>query len=142
MTHCSAKKNEELKDSHVTVTPDKLYTATSIRRFMNRCKYEKIKWAIFSDKYGIWFSHVQHPWYEKNPNKVTEEEFGELVKDFDKSLRQFDEIYFYYNPGRFHKLYKRLLEVSELRSKIKLITHINEINAAARYGKISTNQMR
>lgn len=97
---------------------------------MNKCKDKRIKWAIFSDKYGVWFSHIQHEWYEKNPNKVTEEEFNNLVSEFNESLRQFDKIYFYYNPGRFHRLYKRLLETSELKSKIKLITHLNEINVA------------
>ena len=64
-----------------------------------------------------------------NPNKVTEKEFDELVRQFDESLRQFDKIYFYYNPGRFHKLYKRLLETSKLKSRINLITHLNDIGA-------------
>jgi hypothetical protein len=128
ITHCSAKKDINFKDTHVRVTPDKLYTATPTQRFMERCKDKKIKWAIFSDKYGVWFSKVKHEWYEKNPSKVTEEEFQDLVIEFNKSLRQFDEIYFYYNPGRFHRLYKRLLEASELKSKIKLITHLHEID--------------
>ena len=68
-----------------------------------------------------------HEWYDKNPNGVTEDEFNQLVRKFDRSLLRFDEIYFYYNSGRFHKLYKRLLKSSELRAKIKLVTHLNEI---------------
>lgn len=68
-----------------------------------------------------------HEWYEKNPNMVTEEEFIDLVDEFDASLRQFDQICFYYNPGRFHRLYKRLLNNSELKAKINLFTHLNEI---------------
>jgi hypothetical protein len=68
-----------------------------------------VKWAIFSDKYGVWFSDNLHEWYEKDPNKVTEAEFNQLVNEFNKSLGQFDEIWFYHNPGRFHKLYKKLL---------------------------------
>jgi hypothetical protein len=53
-----------------------------------------------------------HEWYDKNPSRVTEDEFGELINQFDRSLAQFDEIYFYYNPGRFHNLYRRLLRSS------------------------------
>ncbi|MGD9534630.1 MAG: hypothetical protein AB7V56_12800 [Candidatus Nitrosocosmicus sp.] len=127
LTHCCAKKNEDFKGTELKVTPDILYTATSTPRFMDNCKKKKIKWAIFSDKYGVWFSNIQNEWYEKNPNKVTEKEFDELVRNFDRSLRQFDKIYFYYNPGRFHKLYKWLLITSELKSKINLITHLKDI---------------
>lgn len=127
LTHCSAKKNPVFKDTKAKVTSDKLYTATPIQRFINECKNKGVNWAIFSDKYGIWFSNDLHEWYDKNPNRVTEDEFNQLVRKFDRSLSQFDEIYFYYNPGRFHKLYKRLLKSSELRAKIKLVTHLNEI---------------
>jgi hypothetical protein len=128
ITHCSAKKNPVFKNTKAKVTPDKLYIATPAQRFMNECKNKGVNWAIFSDKYGVWFSDVQHEWYEKNPNRVTEEEFSQLVNEFDKSLSQFNEIYFYYNPGRFHKLYKRLLKSSELKDKIKLFTHLDEIS--------------
>jgi hypothetical protein len=86
-----------------------------------------VNWAILSDKYGIWFSEDLHEWYEKNPSRVTGEGFNHLVGEFDTSLRQFDQIYFYYNPGRFHTLYKRLLKSSELRNRVKLFTHLNEI---------------
>lgn len=129
ITHCSAKKAPILMGSEERVTPDKLYTATPTQRFMNECKKKEVKWAIFSDKYGIWFSKDLHEWYEKNPNVVTEEEFSYLVHGFDRSLRQFDQIYFYHNPGRFHKLYRRLLKNSELKAKIKLFTHLNEITS-------------
>jgi hypothetical protein len=128
ITHCSAKKNPTFKDTKANVTPDKLYTATTTQRFMNECKKKGVYWAIFSDKYGIWFSDVKHEWYEKNPNKVTEEEFNQLVNVFNKSLGAFDEIYFYHNPGRFHRLYKRLLEGSHLKAKIRLFTHLDEIS--------------
>jgi hypothetical protein len=94
---------------------------------MNECKYKGVNWAIFSDKYGIWFSHDLHEWYEKNPSMVTKEEFNHLVNEFDTSLRRFDQICFYYNPGRFHMLYKKLIKSSKLKAKIKLFTHLNEI---------------
>ena len=127
LTHCSAKKNLVFKDTKTKVTSDKLYTATPTQRFINECKIKGVNWAIFSDKYGIWFSNDLHEWYDKNPNRITEDEFNRLVREFDRSLRRFNEIYFYHNPGRFHKLYKRLLKSSELRAKIKLVTHLNEI---------------
>jgi hypothetical protein len=60
---------------------------------------------------------------------ITKEEFHHLVDEFDKSLRRFDQVYFYYNPGRFHTLYKRLIKSSELKAKIKLFTHLNEITS-------------
>ena len=94
---------------------------------MSECKNKGVKWAILSDKYGIWFSDPLHAWYEKNPNRVTKEEFNHLVGEFDRSLSQFHQIYFYYNPGRFHKLCKRLLKSSKLKAKVKLFTHLNEI---------------
>jgi hypothetical protein len=109
ITHCSAKKDNSLKDSSIQVTPDRLYTATATRRFIKRCKNGKVNWAIFSDKHGIWFSDTEHTWYEKDPNKVTDEEFDILMEDFNSKLKGFDEIWFYYNPGRFHPLYKKLL---------------------------------
>lgn len=128
ITHCSAKKDATLKDRKTKVTPDKLYTATPTQRFINECKSKGVSWTIFSDKYGIWFSDSLHEWYEKDPNKVTEEEFNRLVSEFNKSLNQFDEIWFYHNPGRFHRLYRRLLIESELKDKIKVFTHVNEIS--------------
>jgi hypothetical protein len=46
--------------------------------------------------------------YEKSPNSVTEEEFNKLVDDFNRKLKDFDEIWFFYNPGKFHKSYRKL----------------------------------
>jgi len=45
------------------VTPDKLYTDAPIQRFMAACKRCDVKWAIFSDLYGVWFPDVTHEWY-------------------------------------------------------------------------------
>jgi hypothetical protein len=66
---------------------------------MKRCKNAKVNWAIFSDKYGIWLSDTEHTWYERDPNKVTDEEFNMLIENFNSKLKNFDEIWFYYNPG-------------------------------------------
>jgi hypothetical protein len=130
ITHCSAKKNSLLLKNKESVTPDKLYTATPTQRFMSECKNKKVNWAILSDKYGMWFSDDLHEWYEKDPSMVTDEEFDHLVRKFDRSLKQYEQIYFYHNPGRFHKLYKSLLKSSRLQSKIKLFTHLNEITSS------------
>ncbi|RLI76514.1 hypothetical protein DRP04_12570 [Archaeoglobales archaeon] len=57
ITHCSAKKDDCLRGTGIKVTPDKLYTATPLQRFVERCKEKGVEWAIFSDKYGVVF-----PW--------------------------------------------------------------------------------
>jgi len=94
---------------------------------MERCKAMRVPWAIFSDLYGVWFPHVSHKWYEKDPDTVTESEFSSLLRDFDDKLSAYPEIYFYYNPGRFHPLYRRLLQQSALTARITLITHLWDI---------------
>jgi len=127
ITHCSAKKDNSLKNSGQQVTSCKLYTATPTQRFMTKCKEKKVNWAIFSDLYGVWFPNVEHKWYEKDPNTVTEEEFSELVKDFDEKLGDYHEIYFYHNPRRFHTIYKELLSETKLKDKITLFSHLGEI---------------
>jgi hypothetical protein len=103
---------------------------------MNECKNKGVNWAIFSDKYGVWFSNIQHEWYEKNPNKITEAEFNQLVSKFNKSLGQFGEIWFYHNPGRFHRLYRKLLKKTELKNKIKLFTHLDEVTEQVKAGRL------
>jgi hypothetical protein len=82
VTHCSAKKDDSLKGTGKRVTPDKLYTSTPIRRFMEKCKEKRVKWAIFSDLHGIWFPNVEHEWYDKDSSKVTDAELAQLVEDF------------------------------------------------------------
>jgi len=130
LTHCSAKKNYALRGTGRKVTPDLLYSATPTRRFMERCKREGVEWAIFSDHYGVWFANEEREWYcddVGDPNRVTEERFLRLVDNFDERLAGFDVIYFYHNPGRFHPLYKRLLDETRLKSRVVLITHLREI---------------
>lgn len=127
LTHCSARKNRLLRNSTRQVTPGELYTATPTRRFMDRCKSAGVRWAIFSDLYGMWFPHIRRRWYEKSPDAVTDEEFRVLVSNFDRKLRKFDEIWFYRNPGRFHWLYKELLRRTRLRSRVRRFSHLAEI---------------
>ncbi len=94
---------------------------------MRACGEKEVEWAIFSDLYGVYFPNEKHEWYEKHPNKVTEEEFKELLKDFDEKLGSYHEIWFYFHPARFHSLYRKLIRESQYREKIKLFSKIQEI---------------
>jgi len=127
VTHGSAKKDISLKNTDKKVTPDRLFIATPLQRFMNKCKEKEVRWAVFSSKYGVWFPHEKHEWYEKDPDTVTEQEFKNLVRDFEEKLGNYDEIYLYHNPGRFHPLYRRLLKEIEVKGKVTLFSHIAEI---------------
>lgn len=67
----------------------------------------------------MWYgSVIKNTWCEKNPSKITEKELEILIKNFETKLGKHDEIWLYYNPGRFHKAYRELLEKSKLSSKI------------------------
>lgn len=133
ITHCTKIKDDSLNGKDIEVTPDKLYIGKKIQRFMKKCKDSNVKWAIFSDFYGVWFSDVKHKWYGNDagdPNKVTAQKFCELVKESEERLNIFDKIFFYanYKSPYFHHLYKELIE--ELKSKglnIVLISHLADI---------------
>jgi hypothetical protein len=87
-------------------------------------------WAIFSDHYGIWFSDEPREWYGDDvgdPNRITEPKFQELAENFAERLQVFDEIFFYYNPGQFHPVYRRLLKETELKDRVAKITHFWDI---------------
>jgi len=130
----TVKINESNKRSKLEVNEEegdrKIYYITKTQRFMRICKTKNVNWAIFSDLYGVWFSEIEHEWYGDDvgdPNKVSEEKFLQLLRDFDQKLQDYDEIWFYYNPGRFHPLYERLLQETSLRDKVNRFTHIREI---------------
>ncbi len=127
ITHCSAKKDPSLQQNHKKVPPDLLYTARPIQRFMKKCKEKNVSWAIFSDRYGVWFPTIEQEWYEKDPGTISEHEFKNLLGDFDRKLQVYDQIWFYHNPGRFHRLYQRLLTETSLRDRIRSFTHLKEI---------------
>lgn len=127
ITHCSATKNDEFKGTEIPVPPDRLYTATPTIRFMERCTTAGVPWAILSDQYGVWFPSETHQWYEKSPDAVTDEEFRRLVDDFDTRLKDYDEILFYHNPGRFHPLYRNVIDRSSLTDRVTMISHLAEI---------------
>jgi len=129
ITYCSAQKNDALKSTGIEVTPDVLYLSKRrIQPFMETCKQKGVRWAIFSDLYGVWFSEEKHTWYDKSPDSVSEAEFKELLDNFDNRLAGYDEIYFYRpSPIYFHSLYRRLLQETRLRERIRIISSIYEI---------------
>ncbi len=127
LTHCTGIKDDRLKGNKKFVGPDLLYTSVPLQRFIKRCKTQQVQWAIFSDLYGIWFPNEKHPWYEKHPDTVTEQEMQQLVINFDDVLKDFSEIWFYNNPAWFHDLYKSLLKSSSLSNKITIFSKIKEI---------------
>lgn len=127
LTHCSAEKEHSLQGTGKKVTPDRLYTATSTQAFMSRCQEKEVDWAILSDLYGVWFPEVEHEWYEKHPDTVTDQEFSGILKDFAQKLKNYDEIWFYFNPERFHSFYQKILQGTELKSKVKQFTELQKI---------------
>jgi hypothetical protein len=126
ITHCCKKKDQSLRNTTRRVTPDHLYAAEPTRRFMQKCQERRVEWAIFSDKYGVYFPNERHGYYEKSPSRVLEQEFAVLLESFDRKLRPFDETWFYY-PGRIHPLYRRLLRETKLRNRVRLFSHLKEI---------------
>lgn len=112
LTHCTYKKDERLQRTPKKISPDRLYTGVKITRFINRCKHVEVNWAVFSDKYGVWFPHEKYGYYEKHPNDVTDDEFKELLQESRDKLQKYDAIYFYGNHKShyFHSLYKRFIE--------------------------------
>jgi hypothetical protein len=127
LTHCTGIKDDRLKETGTAVAPNALYTSMPIQRFIARCHIKNVKWAIFSDLYGVWHPHQKHTWYDKHPDTVTEEEMKQLVRDFDEELQDFSEIWFYNNPSWFHRLYKMLVKRSSLSNRITLFSRLKEI---------------
>lgn len=128
ITHYSAKKDDQLKDSGEVVTPDNLNKATPLRRFIKICKIKNANWAIFSDKYGVVFPWEKIEWYEKPPDSVTKEEYHLLLDNLITRFSEFNEVWFYHNPGRFHNLYKKINVEATLKGmNIKMFSHIAEI---------------
>ena len=128
LTHCCAGKDPALRGTGKAVTPDKLYSEQPIHQFMDACKRCSVRWAIFSDLYGVWFSDITHEWYEKDPDTLTETEFETLRKNFDEQLSTFSEIRFYH-PGDLHPFHRRLLRETTLAERISLFTDLSEIRS-------------
>lgn len=129
VTFCSAKKNDNFKDTGIEATPDVLYTSKQrIQPFMQTCVALGVRWAILSDLYGVWFPAEKRIWYEKAPGSVTEAEYKELLTNFDERLKNYTKIFFYRpSPINFHSLYRRILKESVLSDMIQIISSIYDI---------------
>lgn len=136
ITHCSKKKH----NVNSWTTPEKLYSASYLQKFIKKCKEMKVKWGILSDKYGIIFPNQRIKWYELSPSFLLKHraESKKLVKKLQRQLQGFNKIFFYYNPGRFHPYYRYV--VKKLRNEgvnIELISHLSQITIKDRnYEKI------
>ena len=127
LTHCTGIKNDHIKGTDKQVHPYELYLSEPFQRFVKHCGEKNVKWAVFSDLYGIWYPEQTHPWYDKNPDTVTKDELDKLITNFDKDLKDFSEIWFYNNPSWFHRLYKTLVKRSSLSDRITLFSSLKNI---------------
>ena len=127
LTHCCAEKSSIVKESGEGVTPDHLYTDPGVVEFMETCKRANVTWGILSDRYAVWLPDEKHEWYEKHPDTVTQEEFDEIVNDFDTKLESFDEIVFYVRKASFHPFYGKVLDATTHSSKVRTFDQVGEI---------------
>lgn len=127
LTHCSKEKSLEAKESGEELTPDRLYTDPGIQQFMERCKATGVRWAILSDRYGIFLPEERHTCYEKAPASVTPEEEMTIIQGFDKLLSGYDEIWFYIRPDTFHPFYERVLINSQLAGRVQRFENLDQI---------------
>jgi hypothetical protein len=127
ITHCSKKKNSINSET----TPEKLYSASYLQRFIKKCKEMKVNWGILSDKYGIVFPNQRIKWYELSPSFLLKHkaESRKLIEKLQQQLKGFDKIFFYHNPGRFHPFYRYVIKkLRKLGINIRLISHLSQIN--------------
>ncbi|MGJ3245406.1 MAG: hypothetical protein ACFE0I_04945 [Elainellaceae cyanobacterium] len=127
LTHCSAEKDVQLKETGIAVTPDRLYTNPDIQQFMMRCKTQAVNWAILSDRYGVYRSNDYHVWYEKHPDTVTNQEEAQIIQAFDHQLSHYDEIWFYVRPASFHSFYERVLRKTDLADRVQMFQNVGDI---------------
>ena len=126
ITHCSRKKDDSLKNSNARVTPDKLYTARFVKYFIRRCKLRNVKWAIFSDQFGVVFPTDKIPWYDKSPDSVTEEDREALFRDTLNKIKGY-QVWFY-RLFHFHHFYRDLLDdLKKAGIDINIFWHLDEI---------------
>ncbi len=127
LTQCSSEMDETL-DVDQAVRPEMLYTSARVQTFADKCRRKNVEWGIFSGGYGIMFPlEKKKPYYHRgtHPSKVTESEFRALLKDFDLKLEDYDEIWFYHDPKRWHPLFERLCNESSIR--VRKFSDLTEI---------------
>lgn len=127
LTHCSNQKDDSLRKGHKKVTPDKLYREKFIKKFMEKCKKEKVNWAIFSDKYGVWFPDKKRSWYDKPPESVDDKEFRNLAADIENKLKDYKRIYFYKDKVKFHPFYIEIFNSTKISEKVEFFSELSMI---------------
>lgn len=127
VTYCSGQKDESLISSGEKVFPDRLYTSPRIQEFIQTCREKSAYWAIFSDKYGIWFPNETHEWYDKHPDEIMDAEFGRLILQSVKKLKNYD-VFFYGNTEdpKFHPRYIQLID--HLRARCIPVTIFSDLS--------------
>jgi hypothetical protein len=136
ITHGSEKKDDSLRGTSQRFTPDRLYTATPIRRFTRKCIDEGVEWAIFSYKFGVVFSQEKIDWYQKEPDQVDDEEYEWVLGNFIYRLLGYDQVWFYHNPRNLHPLYKRFVKEARGRGlRVRMFSHLSEIKATKKAQK-------
>jgi hypothetical protein len=128
VTHCSGEKDDALRGTGRAVTPGELYTSKRFVSFSRACREAGARWAVLSDKHGVWFADERREWYEKAPEDVTETDFRALVRSFDAKLASFERIRFYHEPGRLHALYRSVIDASALRDRVEFFTDLAMIH--------------
>ncbi len=127
LTHCSKEKSETAKSTGEKLPPDKLYTDPGLLAFIQRCQQTGSRWAILSDKYGIFFPWESHEYYEKPPAAVTQEEEEAITADFHTRLAEFGEIYFYIRSETFHPFYQRVILNGPLAERVVFFEDLGQI---------------
>jgi hypothetical protein len=91
-----------------------------LRRLFYNYEAQEVKWAIFSDEYGVWFPGTENEWYELSPKKalLRPAKFQCLLADFDDKIKDFDVIRFCPGTGHVHQLYLDLVHDSSLEGRI------------------------
>jgi hypothetical protein len=127
LTHCSKEKSLKAKETGEEMTPDQLYTDPGIQQFMQQCMKLNVNWAILSDYFGIFLPEERHEYYEKKPDTVTKDEEHVILKEFERKMYVFDEIWFFIRPATFHPFYEKVLKNNSLSGRVKIFEDLNLI---------------
>ena len=127
LTYCSWSKDDTLKETGESVTPDRLYTSDRIKLFVKRCRERNAEWGIFSDYCGILFAHNAMHWYDLHPDLVRPEDLPAMIEKFEQSLAPYEEIAYYYDPATLHPLYQYIVNQSRIKDKVTWFSDFAEM---------------
>lgn len=124
ITYCSKQKSGCKSEGSKLFLPSELYISSRVQSFIHYCKKHKYTWAIFSDYYGLVFENDKIEWYDKSPELVTSKEYDDLLANSLYKLREYSNIFFFYNIQTFHPIYKRFVKDLERSKKIILVDRL------------------